>query len=161
MKKKILIFALLSLFFACDKENYDWTNKIDELYKHNEKKVSITEGVWGTLIQREGDWMPGAGGERKESPAQRDIAIYEYTTVKEINGYPTSCEVYTKLIATTTCDKEGFYEVELKPGKYSVFLKEKGKLYAGGGDGDGGLNPVEIKSSKVSEMNLVLSYAVY
>jgi hypothetical protein len=161
IKNKILILVLFPLLFACGKDNYDWTNKTDDLYKHNEKKISITEGIWGTLIQREGNWMPGADGNRKEFPAQRKVAVYEYTTVEEIKGYPTSCEVFTKLIATTTCDKEGFYELKLKPGRYSVFLKEKGKLYANSGDGDGGINPVIVETSKVSEMNLVIDYAVY
>lgn len=161
MKPKILILALLLLLFACQKDNYDWTNKIDRLYKHNEKKISITEGIWGTLIQREGNWMPGANGNPLEFPAQREIAVYEYTTINQINGHPTSCEVLTKLISTTTCDKEGFYELKLKPGKYSVFLKEKGKLYANGGDSYGGLNSVIVETSKVSKMNLVIDYAVY
>lgn len=161
MKKTILILALLPLLFACSKEAYDWTNKIDKLQKHNKSKVSITEGIWGTLTQREGDWMPGSDGNRKEFPTQREIAVYEYTTIKEIEGHPSSCEVHTKLIATTTCDKEGFFELNLNPGKYSVFLKEKGKLYAISGDGAGGLCPVEVESSKVSELNLSVSYATH
>jgi hypothetical protein len=161
MKYKIIILVFLSLLFSCEKENSFWTNNIDSLHKHNKKKVSISEGIWGTLIQREGNWMPGAGGDRKEFPTQREIAVYEYTTVRDITGYPTACEVLTKLVATTTCDKEGFYEIKLKPGKYSVFIKENGKLYANGGDSFGGLNPAVVASNSVSEMNLVIDYAVY
>jgi len=171
------MLALLFLFCSCSKNNYnltnnyDWTNKTDSLYKYNEKKVSITDGVWGTLVQKEGNWMPIAvpDGEdfpsrddQKIFPVQRNIAIYEYTTMDEMNGYPPLYDtIHTKLITTTTCDKEGFFEVELKSGKYSVFVKEKGKLYANGVDGQGGISPVTIESSKVSEMNLTLDYAVY
>ena len=161
MKNKILILVSFLLLFACEKDNYDWTNNITKLYQHNEKKISITEGIWGTLTQREGNWMPGANGNPREFPAQREIAVYEYTTINEIIGEPTSCEVLTKLIATTTCDKEGFYELNVDPGQYSVFVNEQGKLYTNILDGYGGLNPVVVESSNISEMNLVIDYAVY
>jgi len=57
--------------------------------------------------------------------------------------------------------QQGFFELELEPRKYSVFVKEKGKLYANWGDGQGGLCPVLVESSKVSEINLILDYACY
>ena len=59
----------------------------------------------------------------------------------------------------TNKTEEGFFEFALEPGTYSVFVKEKGLLYASAGDGQGGINPVIIEASKVSEHKLMINYA--
>ena len=147
----------------------DYVNNIEGLRKHNQKKISITEGIWGTLVQTEGNCMPGVSGgifgknkSCKQYPIQREIEVYEYTTWEETEyTYPPFFEkVYTKLIATITCDKEGFFELELKPGKYSVFIKENELLYANSYYGQG-IMPVTVETSKISEINLNLDDASY
>jgi hypothetical protein len=130
----------------------DWTNKMAELREHNKNKISITEGIWGTVMKRVGNCIPiviGEGEDRPSSckyfPVKREVLIYEYT----FYGYakPSSFslafyeKVNTKLIARTTSDEEGFFELALKPGKYSVFVIEYGLLYASSGDGQGGKIP--------------------
>jgi|GEM_PF-803855 len=137
----------------------------------NQQKVTITEGIWGTLLQREGDCMPKESlvynwNRCRTFPVQREILVYEYTLWfedTELSSFsPTFFEtVFTKLIAKTTCDKEGFFELALEPGKYSVFIRENGMLYADGGDGQGGVCPVVVEPDNVSEVALVLNYAVY
>jgi hypothetical protein len=184
MKKsffKFWIFLSLGLTVAtlnsCDKndnnendnnENYkDWTNQTEELRIHNKNKISVTEGIIGTLVKTEGNCMPSIIDDIKTStckqfPVKREIFIYEYTTSKDVKQVDYSSfyeEVNTELVATTTCDDEGFFELTLKPGKYSVFVKEGEYLYANGFDGEGGISSVTVDSDSVSERFLDMNYA--
>jgi len=124
-----------------------WINNIEALLKHNENKITISEGLWGTIILREGNCMPtgGSWNSCRYFPVQREIMVYEYT--------------FTKLGATTTCDEEGFFEFQLEPGKYSVFVKENGQLYPNVFDGTGGISPATVESSKVSKVYITINYA--
>ena len=177
MKKLFLMIIpalICGVFVSCDKQSTvndftDWTNKPVELRDHNRNKISVTEGICGTLVQREGDCMPGIIGEVRPNPCKlfpvkREILIYEYTKWNEAvlsnNSFVFFEKVHTKLIAKTMSDNEGFFEVKIEPGKYSVFAKEKGLLYANLGDGQGGIAPITVESSKTSEINwLQINYA--
>ena len=178
MKRLVLLIISTLIcgvvFMSCDKQSTiddyaDWTNKMVELHEHNQNKISITEGIWGTLVQREGDCMPGIIGEVRPNPCKlfpvkREILIYEYTKWNEAmlsdNSFVFYAKVYTKLVAKTMPDNEGFFQLKLKPGKYSVFVKEKGLLYANSGDGQGGIAPIIVEHSKISELNwLQINYA--
>ena len=139
----------------------DWMNNFLELNKYNENKISITEGIWGTVILREGNCMPGVLGRCFYYPVKREVLVYEYTNLNETvrpSTAPVYSEVFTKLIATTICDEEGFFEIGLAPGKYSVFVKEKLYLYSNLFDGSGGINPVIVEKSAVTEKNMWISY---
>ena len=146
-----------------DNQPIDWTNKTNELCIHNENKIKITEGVWGTLVRTEGNCMPVVDFNFcKQYPVKREIVIYEYTKLSETrHEITTFFEIYTKLVETTICDEEGFFEMSLEPGKYSVFVKEGEYLYANGFDGQGGIAPVTVEQQKVSEKFLNLNYANY
>lgn len=165
----IILFALTGLAAACKKGDPiidKWLNNTTELRKHNEGKITISEGIAGTLTLIEGDCMPAGGGLEntcKEYPVKRKIMIYEYTLISQAEKDKGSfyTKVNTKLMATAECDKEGFYQVKIAPGKYSLFIEEKGKLYASGLDGYGWLNPVTVEAGKVANGNLRLSYAVW
>ena len=138
----------------------------EKLWEHNKNKITITEGVSGTLVKTVGNCMPLFDMDYPscfQFPVKRKILIYEYTTLNETVRSSFSDvfyeKVHTKLIATTTCDDEGFFEVELKPGRYSLFVQEKGLLYGNLFDGDGGIAPVIVELSKVSERYLNIDYA--
>ena len=170
MKKIVILLSLVALFtVSCEKNEHQetniWTNETEKLCIHNESKINITEGIWGTLVKTEGNCMPVVdyeNGTCKQYPVKREIVIYEYTKMNETKHEVTKFfEVYTKLVATTTCDEEGFFELVLEPGKYSVFVREGGYLYANLFDGQGGIVPVTVEPSKVSEIFLNLDYAVY
>ena len=140
----------------------NWMNNIVELSKHNEKKISITEGIWGTVILREGNCMPGVVGRCFYYPVKREVLVYEYTKLNEtvqLSTSPFYSEVFTKLIATTISDEEGFFEIGLAPGKYSVFVKEKLYLYSNLFDGSGGINPAIVETSVVTNHNMWINYA--
>ena len=177
MKKLVLMIipALICgmVFSSCvsyKEEAKDEDEKKGELEifrENNQKKVSVSQGVWGTILKIEGDCMPGIVGEERPNPCRvfpviREVLVFEYTTDKDVVYsliYPTFYEkVNTKLIARTTSDNEGFFELALQPGKYSVFVIEDGLLYAAGCDGLGGINPLTVELSNVSEHIFKISY---
>jgi len=170
MKTYIFIIGLFLLsLYGCNDDNKltddGWVNRTEELRKYNEIKVSVKVGIFGTLTQKEGNCMPMfdvKDGDCKEFPVKRNIRIYEYTTGEQTKRNASGLlEVEIELIATVTCDEEGFFEAKLLPGVYSLFIEEKGDLYATVSDGLGGICPVTVESSGISEINLKLNYAVY
>lgn len=168
IKKAFAVTTLMLLLFAgCKKDesaNNKWLNKTQELYKYNEAKITITEGIAGTLTLIEGNCEPviDENSTCKEYPVKRKIRVYEYTLMSQTeHDAAVYSKVNTKLITTVECDNEGFYQLKIAPGNYSVFIEEKGKLYASGLDGQGGVNPVTVDPSSVAHINLRISYAVY
>ncbi len=139
-----------------------WTNRIDELRTHNQSKVTINTGIHGTLTLNEGDCMPRLDGNScKTYPVRRKIRVYEYTLPKDVEGWaPNFKKVNTKLIATTFTDDEGFFQLQLPPAQYSIFIEEKGKLYASDSDNAGGISPVTVNTGIV-EVFPKLNYAVH
>ena len=144
----------------------EWTNKVEDLYVHNEKKVTVGEGIYGTLIQAEGNCMPGVDWENttcKNYPVKRKIMIYERTKYDQVEqkDWVFYTEIKTKFIAAVESNDEGFYEIKLSPGKYSVFIEEKGLLYGRTFDSEGYISSVEVESGKSIKHNLMIDYASY
>ena len=164
----ILAFTFSALALtACNKEEEEitenWANNTAELYNSNASKVTVTQGISGTLTLSEGNCMPIIDPVKcKEYPVKRIIAIYPYTTLQEVTRHDF---IYFTTDAapliTVESDAEGFYQASLAPGIYSVFVQEKGKLYANGTDGQGGINPVQVDQNRVSSFNLRIDYATH
>lgn len=151
MKKPVFIIALLcviTLMTSCTKE------------------PSITQGVYGTVIERYGDWMPGSTADHGERPIACEVYVYEYTMLSDFGdgisvNYPIDA-MPKPFVAKITSNAKGFYEINLAPGTYSIFLLDDGKLKAGNGlDDVGGITPVTINSDEKIELQLVLNHAVY
>lgn len=152
---------------ACDKSSSNvenaWGNEA-ELYAYNAKKISISTGMTGTLIQREGNCMPIVveGGDCRWFPISRTVQVYEYTKQEGVHGNgPFYDSLSVAFVSEVEPDKDGFYQLELDPGMYSVFIIEGSKFYANSYDGKGGVNPIVISDDSTSEINMLLDYAVY
>ncbi|MFD2065495.1 hypothetical protein ACFSKU_01260 [Pontibacter silvestris] len=165
----ILVLTISVLLLnGCSKEDEtvtnQWVNDTAALYQLNNNKISITEGVAGTLTLSEGNCMPivDENSTCKVYPVKRTVKVYPYTTMAEAGQNE---HVYftpqAEPVATIESDAEGFYQASLTPGIYSVFIQENGKLYANSFDGQGGINPVQVQQRTVSNLNLKLDYAVY
>ena len=159
-----LVFA----FFACNKGDNEpgnvqnWTNRISQLHEHNNEKVNIKQGFYGTLTMRDGDCMPGQGPQSscREYPVVRRIRIYEGASFADVVS-DQGCffkQVDTKLIATISVDKDGFYQYSIKPGTYSLFIEENAKLYANNTDGNI-INAATVISDKTTMANVKINYA--
>jgi hypothetical protein len=169
MKICILILHFCIFFFAsCDRiiDSGD-TENIERLLKKNALKISIDTGVSGTLLMKTGNCMPGVGPVLSKSscktfPVDRTVLIFEYSKYEDVTGYgPMFDKVRTQLIDSVITDNEGFFQLSVAPGKYSVFIREKGKYYANSFDGQSAINPVEVKNDSVSIIRPEIDYATY
>ena len=172
IKKKLMkrlpgLLIITLILWSCHKESATQTGcDIQQTYADNAKKVSITNGIWGTLALMEGNCMPvipPAHSTCKTCPVKRTIKIYSYTLQSQAiprvsNGLYDS--LTTQLIKEVDTDDDGFFQADIPPGHYTVVAVEKNKLYAFGFDGQGGLSPVTFTGGK-QNVNLTLIYAVF
>lgn len=119
--------------------------------------VTISQGIWGSVSFWEGDFMPG-NPSGTITPVIREIFIHKVTTVNDIGSGPLFANIPTDLVATVSSDATGFYEVEVGPGTYSVFVKEDASFYANGFDGQGQIQPVEVTANTVSELQIDITH---
>lgn len=138
---------------------------IDSLVLKNVSKINIETGIAGTLIKKSGDCMPMINGPNNRCnsyPVSRTILIYNYTKLNQVEGWgPSYNSVNSRLVTKCKSDKDGFFQVSVKPGKYSVFILENDKFYANSQDGEGGIYPVNVSTGITSSIILILNYAVY
>jgi hypothetical protein len=163
-----MIILILIFLISCESNRIQDDPKqivnIDELIKNNLEKISINTGTAGTILKKEGNCMPMIGGFSTcvSYPVKRTILIYESTTFNNADGWgPLYNSVHTKLISKVDSDQNGFFQITLSPGKYSIFISENNKFYANGSDGQGVINPLIIQNDSVSIIKLNLDYAVY
>lgn len=167
MKKILTILFAVFVIAGCEKKN-DGANKncnIQVAFQDNEKKVTISTGVWGTISSIEGNCMPPVmpgEGSCTQCPVQRTVRIYEYTLRSEAIPASNPPGVFynsfnTTLIKEVATDENGFYQVTLPPGRYSFVIMENGKIYANGTDGAGGLNPHNITEG-LNRVDIAMTY---
>jgi len=142
--------------------------KLDRSLRSNKDGATINQGVWGNVWFWEGNWMPYSGQiaeprGNKITPVIREIFFYKATTIQQLIPYhlkdgPFYSFIPTELVAKTSSNVTGFYQVELRPGLYSVFIKEGTVYFANKGDGVGRLNTVEVQPGKVIKLQLDITY---
>lgn len=126
---------------------------------------TIDQGLAGEVRWLEGNLMPTisedpeAETEKKGEPVQRELHIYELTTMDEAKAEGTFFhDIQSRLVQKVTSNKDGYFQVELPEGRYSVFVQEDEGLFANMFDGEGHINPVEIKKGEVTEITLEINY---
>ena len=159
MKKLLLIVIAALAVVACERKN-DAETPVES--------PTITQGIYGQVKERYGNWQPVTDPNDKSHgyrSIERGVYVYEYTTINDFDQhylggtYPAD-KMPKPLVATTTSKANGFYQIQLEPGKYSVFILENGSMYANWGDGDGGIQPVTIEGGSLLQVNLVLDHGV-
>jgi len=157
MRRLLLYFSFIALL-GCGSPNpvfYSLTNS---------QKVTITQGIWGTVFFWEGDFTPGSvTGTIK--PVQRTIYVYEPANRNDVlkpHPYGTFySEILTTKIDSTMSDGTGFFELNLKPGKYSIFIREDNLFYANGSDEKGIIFPAIVLNDSITEIQLDINYKSY
>ncbi len=165
MKRLFGLYIIATLFFSCHKDNATQTGcNMQQVYADNANKVTITNGIWGTVSSMEGDCMPTvppSNSSCKNCPVQRTIKIYQYTLLSDAIPSGNSSVFFdsfnTPLVTQTDTDENGFFQVDIPAGHYSIVVVENGKLYANGLDGQGGLCPFAFTSGK-QNVNIVMTY---
>jgi hypothetical protein len=164
--KNIITITILSLcLFCCKKQKSDPTVcDIQKTYIENATKVTISNGIWGTVSSMEGDCMPSVpptSSTCTHCPVKRTVKIYEYTlhsqAIPSGNSNVFFDSFNTQLVAQANADDDGFFQINIPAGHYTIVIIENGKLYASGSDGQGGLNPITY-SSGLQNVNLLMTY---
>ncbi len=165
--KYLILVAILSIsFLSCKKEgcNNEDGCDIQETYAENALKVSIQNGIWGTVSSMEGNCMPSVPATASSCtncPVKRTVKIYDYTlfsqAIPSVDSPVFFDSFSTQLIAEVNADEDGFFQVNIPAGRYTVVIVENGKLYASEGDGQGGLNPITYTNG-LQNVNLKMTY---
>lgn len=157
MVRLIIIFSSLILSCGSDGELEKQCYNDSDPPRNNEK-ISIDQGFWGDVWFWSGNFMPVGRGEICQ--VRREIHIYELTTLNDVKqiGYTSFyTEIKTKHIATTTSDDSGFFEIELSPGTYSIFIKE-GDNYYSNRSNSLGIFPVTIVTDEITGVRIDITY---
>ena len=173
MRVSLSLCLFCLLFVGCHKYKNSNTTPancdIQQVYNENAKKVSITNGVWGTVSLAEGNCMPSVPYtpcKIQRCPIKRTVKIYQYSTTSNtipFNPYgPFFDSLNTQLVRQVNTDENGFFQADIPTGHYSIFIVENGKLYADNNkkDNQGGLYPLSFTSGMIN-VNLELYYVTF
>ena len=171
MSRPIIALLCLLVFAGCKKEKKSTKPPLCDIAKiktENQAKLTISQGVYGTIELITGDCMPSAGGPPstcERCPAKRVVQLYEYTNISQAvrsTAPPYYYEHFnTQKLAEVESDEKGFYQIDIAPGKYTLVTIEDGKMYVDVYDQSGGINPVVIESNKPLKANLPIDKAVW
>lgn len=121
----------------------------------------LRQGVQGRVLLYQGDHMPdpdGAGGTM--APVSRLVYLFELTHItqaKEVEPCFYS-SVDRILVASVWSGADGRFQIEARPGRYSIFVKEKGLFYANRLDGGGYIMPVVVREGRVAEVEIEITH---
>jgi hypothetical protein len=119
----------------------------------------IKQGICGTIWLKQGNQMPAPGRVPSSGqPVIREIAIYQLTNLSEAkNNAGIFTGIKTALVAKTSSNAKGYFEVALPVGLYSVFVVEKEGLYANNFNGKESINAVEVLKDSVTSKDIYIS----
>ena len=132
--------------------------------------IKYNQGIEGQVIlkkQYDMPLKPRAGfreiKEQKKPYLKAKIIIYTKTNAVDAVQLENNPTYFTKingqLIAEIETDTLGYFKIELPPGEYSVFIKEKNYLYCNSFSYDKNadqtfLNPIIVDSNKFTFVNV-------
>ena len=120
----------------------------------------ISSGVFGTVRQREGDCMPSPDpSDCREFPVAR--TVYAYTP--PINIAEMESTYYRGDRApheVTVSSQNGWYEMELPPGRYSIFVDD-GDPYCNGFNSPGDACLVELSEHDRTFYPVIIDHAAH
>lgn len=91
-----------------------------------EKQPTIVQGVYGYVTTTTGNCMPGRHATCSTLPTSATVFAHEATPITAIDASGALLEP-RRLIATTRSDSSGYYEIDLPPGSYSLFINSAGR----------------------------------
>jgi len=154
----IVIVAVLAVIWVSrfPPDVYDWRARGSP----NLHEPLITVGVFGHIILREGDCMPPTtpAGCRL-SFVSRAMHIHQPAHLGDMDpNAPIYLQNETPLVAVGHSGFDGFYEVALPPGMYSVFVEDLGRKYCNSFSGTGLVCPLEVGAGPV-RLDLWINHA--
>jgi hypothetical protein len=115
----------------------------------------------GKVTEVVGNQMPSPTPQSKATSfgVVREIFVFELTNQKQAtreNYFYKS--ITTRLIAKKKTKADGSFQIKLKAGKYSIFVKEQDGFFANQLDGEGNINKVVIEPKKTTSLDLRVDY---
>ncbi len=160
----VILVSVIFVTPGCDifHKSMGWDRSRGFQYPPDTKdQVTIHQGVWGNVWFWEGDFMPSDRPPRGTiTPVVREVYVYKATPLDSVIGPPYSpfySKILTPLVATTTSNSTGFFQVELQPGKYSFFVKEDSLFYANLFD-DYHIQPATVVKDSVIKRQIDITY---
>ena len=137
----------------------------------DEVSFNVREGISGYVRFWEGDFMPTFPGDERDGkvyPVVRQVLFFtpilsadaEYSLVEVEPGLFVDLVIGVPVepVAMVWSDVEGYFEVSLPPGRYSILVRECGYLYANMLDGDGYIFPVEVTDGELTSVQFDITY---
>lgn len=123
------------------------------------------QGITGTVTWVEGNQMPMVSessdtpSKNVAKPVKRTVRVYpliQFEDLKVENGLYTA--IAEKPLTEVETDEKGRYSVQLSPGRYSIFIVEESGLFANIFDGEGNVQPVTVKESEWTLLDIEVNY---
>jgi hypothetical protein len=123
--------------------------------------VEIDEGVWGSVVRLSGDWSTGDGDQNPLSVSVRVYPLLQDADLERVSDRPGTTgllkEPTAAAVAETTADADGFYEIEVPAGPYTVLVQDLGDWYCGSYS-ETGVCPVTVLESDITQFDVRMSY---
>ncbi len=157
-ESKLSILLVFSCLFVAQAQNNRKT-----AIASCEKK--ITEGVRGLVFNVNGNQMPAPGkGVQIKKGVQRQFGIFQATRLDLAKKGSQDCffqSTGTKLLKKAKTDKNGCFALELKPGKYSLLIREKGEWYANSFGPEGEIFQFEVFADSVTTLDFRINHGAW
>jgi len=126
------------------------------------------QGIVGEVRWVEGNLMPTIGDtslyERARGiPLVRDIYIFRAVKREDVvsGGGSFYKLVNGNLVGRLKTKKDGKFQADLPPGKYSIFVMEEEGYFANIFDGENYINPVTVQANRFTEIKILVNYKAY
>lgn len=125
----------------------------------------VVQGLKGLIFEVSGNQMPSPGkGVPIRKGVQREFGIFKLSNLNQAVKGKDDCffkNPGTSLVKRARSDKNGCFVLSLPPGKYSVFVREKGQWYANSFNGDGEICPVEVFPDSLSQLDFRINHGAW
>ena len=118
---------------------------------------SAPQGITGIILEIVGNQMPPVT-ESSGTAVQRTIRVYAPTKISEASGQPPLfSEIQTTLITESKSNKKGQFNIQIPPGKYSIFVMTEELFYANSFDSNNFINLITVKPNEWTAIQLVIN----
>lgn len=127
---------------------------------------TVPQGLSGYIREVRGNQMPSPESQPSTGKGLKTtVYIYELTNLSQVKQDGTSSfytAISTKLIKTADTDENGYFQVALDPGSYSLFVKLNNKYYANAFDARNNIAVHTVQANKLTNVQFtVTSNATY
>lgn len=129
---------------------------------HSHSNDVPQQGIEGYVYLVSGNQMPSP--DAKPVPLKGTstfLYIYQLTNLSQVQRQGQSAFYYsiqTKFMAKVETGPNGYFKVNLPPGRYSLFVKKGDLFFANWFDKDNNIAPVEVLPAKFSKVEFRIDY---